>query len=93
MRGFRGDLEEGETGTQSHGGTHARRTPQGITGTCVQAEGVKWGGRTDVGTAADVDTRRGAQGRAAEADGRQVRATSRWAALRTGRGVGERVKI
>ena len=55
--------------------------------------GQKRGERTGTGTAADTGLRRGAQGRAAEADGRQVRATSRWAALRTGRGVGERVKI
>ena len=43
------------------------------------------------GTAADAGMRRGVQGQAAEAGG-CVRATPRWAALRTGRGGGERVK-
>ena len=37
--------------------------------------------------------RRRAQGRAAEAGRRRVRATSRWAALQTIRGGGEQVKI
>ena len=44
-------------------------------------------------TAVDAGTRRRAQGRAAEAGGRRVQTTSRWVALRTGRGGGERVKI
>ena len=51
------------------------------------------GERTGTGTAAEAVTRRGAQGRAAEADGRQVRVSSRWAVLCTRRGGGERVKI
>ena len=44
-------------------------------------------------TAADAGMRRGAQGQAAEAGGRRVQTASRWAALRTNRGGGERVKI
>ena len=43
-------------------------------------------------TTADVGTQSGAQGRALKADGRRVRETSRWTALRTGRGGGERVQ-
>ena len=50
------------------------------------------GRRTGAGTAADAGTRRGAQGRAAEAGWFQVKGAPRWAALCTGRGVGERVK-
>ena len=44
-------------------------------------------------TAADADMQSGEQGQAAEADGRRVRATPRWAALCTEIGDGERVKI
>ena len=40
----------------------------------------------------DAVTRCGAQGRAAESGRCRVRATSRWAALCTGRGGGEKVK-
>ena len=43
-------------------------------------------------TAADAGMRRGAQVRAAEAGGCRVWVTYRWAALRTWRGGGERVK-
>ena len=41
----------------------------------------------------DAGTRRGAQVQAAEAGGRRVQATSRWAVLCTGRGGGERVNF
>ena len=56
-------------------------------------QGRRRGEQTGTGTAADDDTRREYQGQAAEAGYRQVRTTSRWAALRTGRGGGEQVKI
>ena len=46
-----------------------------------------------MGTAAGTGMRLGAQGQAAEAGGRRVRATSRWVALCTKRGVVERVKV
>ena len=42
--------------------------------------------------AADASMRRGVQRRAVEAGRRQVRVTSRWTALRAGRGGGERVQ-
>ena len=69
MPGFGGDLGEGAAGIQRRGGTHARQTPQGTTGTWLQAKGGKGGGRTGAGTAADASTLRVAQGRAAEAGG------------------------
>ena len=40
---FEGDLGEEEAGLQRQGGTHAGRTPQGPTGTWVQAKGGKGG--------------------------------------------------
>ena len=43
MPGFGGDLGEDEVGTQRRGGTRTGRTPQGWTGTWVQAEGGKGG--------------------------------------------------
>ena len=92
MPRFEGELREDEEATQRHGGTRDGRTPPRPTGTWVQAEGGKGGERTGTGTAEDAGTRRGAQGRAAEAGGWQVRETPRWAALCTGRGGGERVK-
>ena len=51
------------------------------------------GEQTGTGTEADSGTRRRAQGRAANDGGRRVRATYRWAALRSSRGGGERVKF
>ena len=51
----------------------------------------RWG-RTGAGLMADAGTWRGLQGRAEEARVWRVRETPRWAALRTGRGVGEQVK-
>ena len=45
------------------------------------------------GTAADAGTRRGAQGRTAEAGGWQMQAATRWEALCTGRGGWEQVKL
>ena len=47
---------------------------------------------TGTGTVADAGMRRREKGQAEEADGWQVRATPRWAELRTRRGGGERVK-
>ena len=58
----------------------------------MQAEDGKGGSTPAQETAADAGTRTGAQGQAAETVRWQVRATSCWAALRTGRGGGERVK-
>ena len=58
----------------------------------MQAEGGKGGSAPAQETAADAGTRRGAQGRAAETGEWGVQTTSRWAAFRTGRGGGERVK-
>ena len=89
---FGGDLGEGEAGTQRRRGTCYRQTPQGLTGTWVQAEGDKGGGGTGVGTAVDAGMRRGVQGKMAEAGVWQMGAATRWAALCTGRGGGERVK-
>ena len=65
------------------------KTPQGPTGTWVQAEGGKGGCKPAQEMAADTGTQSEAQGRAAEADGWQVRATSRWVAFCTCRGGGE----
>ena len=55
-------------------------------------QGRQRGERTGTGTAEDVGTWRGAQGRAVEAGGWWVRETPRWVALRTRRGGGEREK-
>ena len=54
--------------------------------------GRKKGELTDMGTVADSGMRRGAQRRATEAGGWRARVTTRWEALHTGRGGGERVK-
>ena len=51
------------------------RTPQGTTGTWVQAEGGKGGGEPARETAVDEGMRSGAQGQASEADGWRVRST------------------
>ena len=50
------------------------------------------GGAQSRDTAVDAGMRCGAQRRATEAGGWRVRATSSWAALRAGRGGGERVQ-
>ena len=91
MPGFGGDLGGVEAGTQRRGGTCYRQTPQGLTGTWVQSKGGKGGVEPARGKVADAGMRRGAQGRAAEADGWRVRATSKWAALHAGRGGGYNV--
>ena len=68
------------------------RTDQRLTGTWVQAKGVKGGITTSWETAVDAGMQRGAQVQMEE-DGRwRVRAMPRWAAIFTGRGGGERVK-
>ena len=72
MPGFRGELREVEAGTQRRGETHNGQTPQGITGTWVQAKGSKGGSALSRKTVADTGTRRGEQGRAAEAGKLQV---------------------
>ena len=54
--------------------------------------GPQRGERTGTGTVADAGTRHGAQGRVAEVVGRRRWDTSRWAAICTRRGGGERVK-
>ena len=93
MLRFEGELGEYKAETQRHGGTRDRRTPKGTTGTWVQVDDSKRRERTGTGTAADAVMRSGEPGQAAEASGRRVRSVTRWAALRTGRGGGERVKI
>ena len=55
--------------------------------------GQQRGKQTGTGMAADAGTWRVMQGKAAEAGGRRVWEESRWAALCTGRGGEERVKI
>ena len=66
--------------------------PQGMTGTWVQAEGGKRGIKPSRETAVDAGTRRGEKVRVAEDGGWRVREMSRWAALFTRRGGGERMK-
>ena len=93
MLRFEGELREYKAGTQRHGETCDRQTPQGTTGTWVQVDDSKRREQTGTGTAADTGMRSGERGQAAEASGRRVRSVTRWAALCTGRGGGERVKI
>ena len=56
-------------------------------------QGQKRGEQTSTRTEADSSTQRRAQVQVVEAGGLWVHATSRWAAIRTGRGGGGRVKI
>ena len=70
-----------------------RTTPPGDDRDLGAGKGRERGERTGMGTTADAGIRHGAQGRASEAGGRRVRTTSRWAALRTRKVGGERVKI
>ena len=92
MPGFGGELMEGEAGKQRRGGTRDGKTPQGLTGTWMQAKGGKRGSAPSWEMSADAGIRRRAQGRAAEAGGWRVRETSMWAARCTGRGGGDWVK-
>ena len=73
-------------------GTAACEPPQGLTWTWVQAEAGKGGSAPEQEMSRDTDPRRKEQGQAVEASGWRVRVTSRWEALVTGRGGGERVK-
>ena len=92
MPGFGGEIGEGEAGTQRRRGDRGGQTPQGLTGTWVQADEGKGGGVPSRETAVDTGTLCGAQGQAEEAGKWWVHATYRWATLCTGRVGGEWVK-
>ena len=74
------------------GGTRDGLTPQGLTGTWVQAEGGKGGSALSHEMATDAGMRSGENGRVVEAWGWWVQETSRWVALYTGIGGGEQMK-
>ena len=92
MPGFGGYLGEGKAGTQRRGGTRNGQTPPRLTGTWVQAEGVKGGSTSSQETVADAGTWRGVHGRAAEAGGCWVQVTVKWKAICIRRVSGERLK-
>ena len=58
---FGGNLGKGESGTQRRRGTRDGRTPQGITGNWVQAEGGKGGSALSQETEVDSGTQHGLQ--------------------------------
>ena len=63
-----------------------------MTGTWVQANGGKGGSALSQEKAADAGTWIEDQGQASDTGGGQVWETSRWTALRTGRGGGDQAK-
>ena len=71
------DLREGKAGAQRHGGTCNRRTPQGMTGTWVKAEGGKGGSAPSRETAVDAYMWRRMKRQVAEAGGLRVQETFR----------------
>ena len=93
MPRFVGELGEGESGTRRRGGTCNGRTPPQADRDLGAGRGRKRRERTRTGAATDAGTRRGAQGRAAEADRWWVWATPRWLSICTGVGGGELVKL
>ena len=88
MPRFGREIGEGNSGTQRRGGIRDGSTPQGLTGTWVQAKGGKGRSALTHETASNTGTRGGAQGQAVEDGGSRVRAMSRWAALCTMKGGG-----
>ena len=78
-------------GHNGDGGNNGGRPPRGQQGPGHRPREANWGKRTR-DSEEESGTRRGAQRRAAEADGWRVGKKSRWTMIRSGRECGDRVR-